>query len=99
GRTRLAPAALQASPARVTAAGSPEMTVWSGALRLAGTATSLLLDAPSQAAATSAVLSPMMAAIAPARGFPASSINSPRRRTMRAPSVGVRDPAATYALY
>ena len=33
---RLAPAALQSSAARVTAARAPEMTVWSGELRLAG---------------------------------------------------------------
>ena len=36
---RLAPAALQSSAARVTAAVAPEMTVWSGELRLAGETT------------------------------------------------------------
>src|SRR2546421_4836895 len=33
------------SPALLTASGSPEITVWSGALRLAGTATASLVEA------------------------------------------------------
>ena len=39
---RLAPACLQRSAARWTAAAAPEMTVWSGELRLAGETTALL---------------------------------------------------------
>ena len=39
---RLAPACLQRSAARSTAAVAPEMTVWSGELRLAGETTALL---------------------------------------------------------
>ena len=69
------------------------MTVWSGAFRLAGTATSLPLEARlAGGRSTSAAPSPMTAAMAPARALPASSISSPRRRTMRAPSVGVSAP-------
>ena len=45
GITRLAPFALQSSPALCTASGSPEITVWSGALRFAATTTPLVLEA------------------------------------------------------
>ena len=44
---------------------------------------------PHSAPSTSAAPRPSTAAIAPARACPASSISSPRRRTTRAPSVGV----------
>src|SRR5690349_7740815 len=50
GITRLAPRALHCSPARCTPDGSPEITVWSGAFRLAGTATPSGPEASSQAA-------------------------------------------------
>ena len=71
-------------------AGSPEMTVWSGALRLAATATPSGPEASLQAASTSSVARPSTAAIAPGRGVPASYISSPRRRTRRAASVGAQ---------
>src|SRR2546430_3049531 len=52
--TRLAPRVLHASAARATAAGSPEITVWSGAFRFAATTTSPPVDESRQAASTSA---------------------------------------------
>src|SRR5437879_224990 len=99
GMTRFAPRALQASPARRTAAGSPEITVWSGALRFAGVATAPSRDASRQAASTWAVARPSTAAIVPGRSVPAWCISSPRLRTSRAASGAVRPPAVIYAEY
>src|SRR3989449_6697445 len=95
--TRFAPRSLQAAPARATAFGSPEMTVWSGAFRLAATTTSPPVEAARHAASTSLVASPSTAAIVPGRSVPACCISSPRRRTSTAASVGVNAPAVTYA--
>ena len=75
------------------------MTVCSGLLRLAGTATAPFREASRQAASTSAGSRPSTAAMAPGRRRPASSISSPRRRTSRAASVAARLPAAMWALY
>src|SRR5437899_1968362 len=97
--SRFAPRSLQAAPARATAFGSPEMTVWSGAFRLAATTTSPPVEAARHAASTSLVASPSTAAIVPGRSVPACCISSPRRRTSTAASVGVNAPAVTYAEY
>ena len=58
-----------------------EMTVWSGVLRLAATATDPFLLTALQADSTASVASPTTAAMVPCRTLPASSINSPRFRT------------------
>src|SRR5437667_438259 len=99
GTTRLAPRALHAAPAFATASGSPEITVWSGAFRFAATTTAPPLDAARHASSTSAVARPSTAAMVPGRSVPACCINSPRRRTRAAASVGASAPAATYAEY
>src|SRR3989440_6329006 len=99
GTTRLAPRARHAAPAFATASGSPEITVWSGALRLAATTTAPPLEAARHAASTSAVARPSTAAMVPGRSVPACCISSPRRRTRAAASVGASAPAAMYAEY
>ena len=75
------------------------MTVWSGALRLAATATPSDPEASLQAWSTCSVARPSTAAIAPGRAWPAAYISSPRRRTSAAATVAPTVPAATWALY
>src|SRR5260370_19124240 len=58
GTTRLAPRALPSPPAFAPASGSPEITVWSGAFRLAATTTAPPLEAARHPASTSAVARP-----------------------------------------
>src|SRR5208283_5212356 len=95
---RLAPDCEAISTARLTAAASPEMTVWSGELRLAAVQT-----APSaarlQASATTAVDTPRMAAMAPWPGGTASCMYWPRLWTRRTASANCSEPAATRAEY
>ena len=97
--TRFAPFVLHSSPALRTASGSPEITVWSGALRFAGTTMCPALDASWHATATWAVASPKIAAMVPGRSVPALCISSPRRRTSFAASAAGSAPAVTYAEY
>ena len=104
---RLAPSSLQRSAARATAAVEPEMTVWSGELRLAVVTISLGRWSTSrncavtavQAASMSGRLRPRMAAMEPWPGGTADCMNWPRRRTVRTASAKEKVPAATLAEY
>ncbi|MCY1377050.1 hypothetical protein D9M69_645930 [compost metagenome] len=64
GMARLAPRALHASTARVTAAAEPAITTWPGALKFTALTTSPCA-ASAQAASTSASSSPRIAAMPP----------------------------------
>jgi hypothetical protein len=70
------------------------MTIWSGALRLAGTTTSRPVLATRHTWATFSISSPSTAAMVPGRRWPACHISSPRRRTRRAASARLKEPAA-----
>jgi hypothetical protein len=71
GSTRRAPSTLSAAPARSMAAASPEMTVCSGALRLAATATAPLPLARASTSITVSPGSPTTTAMVPGRSAPA----------------------------
>src|SRR4029077_8791345 len=95
---RFAPSWEDISTARLTAAAWPEITVWSGELRLAAEQISAF-DARLQASATTAGDRPMMAAIAPTPGGTASCMYVPRLRTSCTASENLSEPAATRAEY
>src|SRR5438094_2761285 len=93
-----APAAVQASAARSTAAASPAITIWPGPFMLAGL-TTWPWAASRQAFSTVGRPRPMMAAIAPWPAGTASCMYCPRRRTATTASFRSIAPAATRAEY
>ena len=96
GTARLAPAALQASIAAVTALDSPAMTTCPGALKFAGLTSPLTW---SQHCAIALSSNPSTAAMEPWPSGTAACISSPRRRTRAIPSVKLMAPAQTRAEY
>ncbi|MNE41626.1 hypothetical protein D3C80_1357060 [compost metagenome] len=98
GSARLAPAALQASMARPTAALAPATTTWPGELKFTALTTSPWA-ASAQIPTTTASSRPRIAAMAPCPAGTASCMSSPRRLTSFTASPRLRLPAATRALY
>ncbi|MNV52005.1 hypothetical protein D3C71_1440760 [compost metagenome] len=98
GSARLAPAALQAAPARSTASLLPAITTWPGELKFTGETTCPWADS-SQALAIAALSRPMMADIAPVPSGTASCISLPRSSTRRIAAWKSSTPAQTSAEY
>ena len=95
GKALFAPASLQAAQAADTDSVSPEMTIWPGELKLAGTT---MPGTSPQMRSTSSSARPIIAAMAPGWASQHFCIAPARTATRRRPSSNDTAPAATRAL-
>ena len=95
----LAPIFFASSIADSTAAFSPAITTWPGALKFAGSTTAPSTLTLLQASPISSSFKPRIAAIAPTPDGTASCINCDRSLTRETESENSRAPAATKAAY
>ena len=97
-RIALAPFSLARSTALVTAPAWPDITIWPGQLKLAGTTTSPF-EASLQSSSTLSFSIPKIAAIPPVPAGTASSIYLPLAFTRQTASLKLKTSAATRAVY